>query len=81
MVAQNYSMQCLFTPNPDRGLQAPSFATVGENALVTNNGNVNYTMLIRDNWFAQSEGYDFETNTCTSQCGEYTQVRDILHRL
>ena len=74
MVAQSFAEQCVFGPNPERATMADSFATVGQNALVTNSRTVDYRALIRDNWFSQQTEYNFDTDTCRSVCNEYRQA-------
>ena len=75
-MAQNYAKTCMFTPNPDKAAQAPSFDTVGENRAFGRT--TNYTDLIERGWIVvQRNNYNASTNTCLSPggCDEYIQVK------
>lgn len=77
MVAQGFANTCNFDNNGERVSQAPSFVTVGENILATAMSDpVNFTELVEE-WFNEERNYDYCTNTCSSVCKDYTQVRDL----
>ena len=75
-MAQNHAEMCVFARNPNRAIQAPSFATVGENLAASITQNPNYTMFVELGWFNQMPNYDYVTNMCSSpgSCTAYTQV-------
>ena len=73
-VAQAYSERCMFAHNPSRVDQAPSFSSVGENLAITSSLGENYEGLFVL-WNDESSDYNFTTNSCSSVCGHYTQVR------
>ena len=75
-VAQTYSEMCIFEHNGDRVSQQSTFQTVGENlaASINTNNAAQYVDFITS-WYNEVADYDYEANSCTSVCGDYTQVK------
>ena len=67
----------MFSHNPSRTSQAPSFSSVGEN-LAVSSGRGDYYEGLFILWRNENSDYDFNSNTCDASkvCGHYTQVRE-----
>ena len=52
--------------------------TVGQIQTISNTSEVNMDVAVKKAWYAQSENYDFTSNTCATlgECDKYKQVRD-----
>ena len=46
---------------------------IGQNIAYMAGSQINVTSMV-DLWLAQEADYDYETNTCASECGYYTQI-------
>ena len=75
-VAQTYSESCVFQNNADRTSQQTSFSSVGENLGITSASMDDYDGLF-ESWLSQRNSYNFTPNTCSSICGQYTQVGKV----
>ena len=77
-VAQAYAEQCIFDHNSERVGQQGTFASVGENLAssspATEIGNTDLQSLVT-NWDNEKNDYDYDSNSCGSVCGHYTQVK------
>lgn len=51
----------------------PTFAFVGEN-IWTGTASIFSVHAALNDWFNEFKSYDFNTRSCTSICGHYTQV-------
>ena len=75
VVAQNYAERCIFAHNSDRDSQQSTFTSVGENLFAVS-GAANYTSAVL-NWYNEVQYYTYSSNSCTQDCGHYTQVRIV----
>ncbi len=72
-VAQEYADRCIWSHNPDRSDQAPSFDYVGENLYITTAAGEDYQAAVQS-WYDEEKDYDYDTGDCSAVCGHYTQV-------
>ena len=75
-MAQTYAEQCIFAHNADRSDLQDTFGYVGENLYISS-GTADYTSAIQS-WYDEVADYDYNTASCTSVCGHYTQVSHSL---
>ena len=71
-------MNCNPQHNPNRAASSATFDNVGENIFTMTNEDtlgVAGVNAIIETWGNERYEYDRDTNSCTSICGHYTQVR------
>ena len=71
-MAEKWVQKCTYGHG---GLDDPdsTFVDVGQNLYATSSKTFNYRVAIKT-WFSEKKNYDFDTQTCRSACGHYTQV-------
>jgi hypothetical protein len=69
-IAQAWADGCQWGHNPGRSDTYPGY--VGEN--IYGGGGVPTGQQVTDAWASEVANYDYETNSCSSVCGHYTQI-------
>lgn len=83
-IAQSHSQQCVFTHNEMSSAQSAVFESVGENLAIvgplSTTWGENELLRLLNLWANEADDYSLSENTCSGECGHYTQVILSLYK-